>query len=427
MKKILKFVGLAVLAIVVLAGGFALYVHLTGIPRYQPGKVTLQVEVTPERVAHGKKIASMLCAGCHLDPATGKLTGKRMEDMPPQFGVAYSLNITRDPAKGIGAWTDGELAYLLRTGIARDGRYTPPWMVKLPKASDEEIAAIIAFLRSDDPWVQPSSVDDQASQPTFFAKFLTHVAFKPFEYPQQAIAAPPRSDRVAYGRHLADNLLGCFACHSADFATNNDLEPEKSKGFYGGGNAMPDLTGRMVHTANITFDAETGIGGWTEEQFIRAVKGGFRPDNTPIVYPMQPYVELEDDEVRAIYAYLKTVAPIRNAVTRIERAPVTAEAPDGKKVYFKYSCQSCHGENGVGLCDLTKNAQTKPDDQALTAFIKNPAATVPGAKMPSWEGVIEEAEYPALVAYVRTLSVPAGGGPGAGANSGGGAGRGLGR
>ena len=95
-----------------------------------------------------------------------------MDDMPPQFGVAYSLNITQHPQKGIGSWTDGEIAYLLRTGIARDGRYTPPWMVKLPRASDEEIASIIAFLRSDDPLVQASDVEDIPSRPTFFAKFL---------------------------------------------------------------------------------------------------------------------------------------------------------------------------------------------------------------------------------------------------------------
>jgi mono/diheme cytochrome c family protein len=427
-KKIFKFLGFALLFVLLAAAGAAAYIHFTGLPHYPVQKIDLKVEVTPERVERGRKIAGMLCAGCHLDTQTGRLTGHKMPDMPAQFGVAYSLNITQHPEKGIGSWTDGEIAFLLRTGIARDGRYTPPWMVKLPRASDEEIASIIAFLRSSDPLVQASDAEDFPSQPTFFTKFLTRVAFKPFPYPTQPIGAPDASaDRVARGRHLANNIAGCFACHSADFATNDDLDPEKSKGFYGGGNAMPDMNGQMVRTANITPDKETGIGGWTEDQFVRAVKGGFGPDNRPLVYPMEPYVELTDEEARAIWAYLQTVPAIRNVVERAPRPAAAADASEGEKIYYKYSCHSCHGESGVGRCDLRQELHKYPTDEALITFIRNPAATVPGSKMPAWEGVIEEGEYASLAAHVRTLGVARTAGAGAGANSGGGAGRGLGR
>ena len=47
----------------------------------------------------------MLCAGCHLDPVTQKLTGKQMVDAPHEFGRIFSKNITRHPTKGIGGWT----------------------------------------------------------------------------------------------------------------------------------------------------------------------------------------------------------------------------------------------------------------------------------------------------------------------------------
>jgi mono/diheme cytochrome c family protein len=403
MKKVLKALGVLVLLVVLAAGGFAAFVHFAGIPSYPVQKVDLEVEVTPERVARGRKIASMLCMECHRDPTTQKLTGQRMVDVPPQFGVAYSLNITQDPVKGIGAWTDGELAFLLRTGIARDGRYTPPWMPKFPRASDEEIASMIAFLRSDDPAVQAAPVDDHPSQSTFFMKFLTRVAFKPFAYPTQPIP-PPAADPLAQGKHLALNVLHCYGCHSADFSTNDENEPEKSKGFFGGGLAMLDAAGREIRTSNITLDPATGIGKWTEEEFVRAVRGSFRPDNTPILYPMQAYVELEDAEVRAIYAYLKTVPPVVNAVPRPAREPAPAGASDGKKIYYKYSCQSCHGETGVGLCDMREGSKKHPTDESLIAFIKNPAATVPGSKMPAWHGVIQENEYLPLVEYVRSLA-----------------------
>jgi cytochrome c2 len=119
---------------------------------------------------------------------------------------------------------------------------------------------------------------------------------------------------------------------------------------------------------------------------------------------MQAYVELEDAEVRAIYAYLKTVPPVVNAVPRSPRGAVPADATDGQKIYYKYSCQSCHGDTGVGLCDMREGSKKHPTDEALVAFIKNPAATVPGSKMPAWEGVIQENEYLPLVEYVRRLS-----------------------
>ena len=61
-----------------------------------------------------------------------------------QFGVIYSKNITKDPEHGIGKWTDGELLYLLRTGIKPDGRFLPV-MAKLQKMSDEDIQSIVAF------------------------------------------------------------------------------------------------------------------------------------------------------------------------------------------------------------------------------------------------------------------------------------------
>src|SRR5262245_2350820 len=204
MRRLLKWLGISVAVLVAVVGAAAAYVALAPIPRYAVGKVDFPVEVTPERVARGKRSVEMLCAGCHLDSATGALTGRRMPDLPAQFGEAWSLNITAHPAKGIGAWTNGEIARLLRTGIARDGRYTPPWMVKLPNASDEDIRDIIAFLRSDDPLVQARDVENHASRPSFLTKALCRVAFKPFPYPTREIAAPAPEDALAYGRYLVD-------------------------------------------------------------------------------------------------------------------------------------------------------------------------------------------------------------------------------
>jgi hypothetical protein len=121
MRKLLRILGYAIALIVLAIGGFLAYVALTGIPKYPPGKIDRKVEVTPERVARGRKIASLSCFNCHANATTRRLTGKRLDDAPKEFGPIYSKNITKDPAHGIGTWTDGELIYLLRTGSRPKG------------------------------------------------------------------------------------------------------------------------------------------------------------------------------------------------------------------------------------------------------------------------------------------------------------------
>jgi mono/diheme cytochrome c family protein len=402
MKKVLKWLGIAAALVAVVIAAAAAYVAVSPIPSYPVVKVEFPVDVTPERVARGRRSVEMLCAACHMDPATGALTGKRMPDLPRQFGESWSRNITAHPIKGIGSWTNGEIVYLLRTGIARDGRYTPPWMVKLPNASDEDLRDIVAFLRSDDPLVQARDVDDRESRPSFLTKLLCRVAFKPFPYPAHEVVAPAPADQVAYGRYLVDSRLLCYGCHSADFTTNDDLRPEKSAGYLGGGIAMPDLGGKLVRTANITPDAGTGIGRWTEAEFRRALKEGIRPDNRPLRYPMVPFRPLADEEADAIFAYLRSVPAVRNRVEPPE--PYVVAGDRGKQVYYAYGCNGCHGDTGHGQYDLRRGPERYLTDDELIAWIKHPERLRPGIAMPTWDGVIKEEEYAPLAGYVRTLA-----------------------
>src|SRR6185436_7228000 len=237
--------------------------------------------------------------------------GRPLVDVPAKFGAVTSRNITRHSDKGIGSWTDGEIAYLLRTGVARDGRYLPPWMIKLPHMADDDLQSIIAFLRSEDPLVAAADVDPPgATRPSFLTKLLCQVAFKKLPYPSHPIEAPPAADKVAHGRYLV-TALDCYGCHSASWQTMNIAEPERSAGFLGGGNVLTDLRGKPIRSANLTPD-ETGIGRWSQADLSRALRQGFRPDGTPIRAPMAPMPQLTDDEVGALRAYLRTVPPIRN-------------------------------------------------------------------------------------------------------------------
>jgi hypothetical protein len=317
MKKVFRYLGITILVIIVLVGLLATVIAVRGIPSYKAEKIELKVTPTPQRIAQGQRLATMLCRNCHFDGNTGRFTGHRMDDIP-QFGTIYSRNITSDKQHGIGNWTDGQLAYLLRTGLKPDGTYLPPYMPKLPHLSDEDLFSIIAFLRSEHPWVAPDPTEQPPSSPSFLTKMLTGLkVMKPFPYPEAPVLAPDTTNAVAWGKYIAIGQLDCYACHSKDFAKNDYLNPEKSEGFFGGGNEMSTASGKKITTLNLTMDEETGLGRWSEEEFIRAVKTGQVPHGEiALREPMAPYTMLSDKEARAIWAYLQTVPKIRNKVAR---------------------------------------------------------------------------------------------------------------
>lgn len=314
MKRFLKIAGIILGIILLVVLSFASYIQFSDIPDGEKKAVEMKVELSPERIANGQRIANMLCVQCHSDEQ-GKLTGKLLKDLPKEFGEIYSMNITQDKEKGIGTWTDGELYYFLRTGVRKDGKFSPPYMPKFLTMADDDLKDIIAWLRSDAYGVQATSEEAPASKPSFLTKLLCRVAFPPsaFPYPKAEIKKPDTTSLVKLGEYVLNGLTGCYACHSKDFKTNNDLEPAKSAGYCGGGNPMLNLQGEVVVSSNITFD-ETGIGNYSEDDFIQAVKYGKKKSGEMVRYPMFPHTGLTDQEVKAIYAYLKTIPQINNKV-----------------------------------------------------------------------------------------------------------------
>lgn len=324
MKKTFKVLGYVLAGIVLLLLILAAYVQIKGIPSYEVN-VPEQYAVSSDSlsIANGKRLVNLICTDCHLNNENGLLEGKKMTDIPSLFGEVWSANLN-NPKTGIGAYSNEELAYLLRTGIKKDGQYTPPWMVKLPNLADADLQDMLAFLRSDDPMLAASDKVQPACEPSFLVKALSQVVFKPFPYPEQEVPLPDPNDRLAKGAYLADAVVGCFSCHSADFTTNDDYTPTQSAGYYGGGTAMTDAADQTIYSANITMDTKTGIGSWTEEEFIKAVKWGGGP-KYPIRAPMPKYTALSDEEIGAIFAYLKSVPVVENEVDRTRPVQETAK------------------------------------------------------------------------------------------------------
>jgi cytochrome c2 len=315
MKKVMRFLLFALGFVVLLVAVFASFIAVRGVPKYKAAKTELKVEITPENVERGRQLSTMLCNDCHMDPNTGKLTGRQMDEIS-QFGAIYSKNITKDPKYGIGKWSDGEIAYLLRTGVTPTGKFLPV-MAKLSKMSDQDLNAIIAFLRSDHAWVQPDNMKLPESSYSFFAKFLTNIkAVKPMPFPDHAVPPPDTTNQVKWGEYVALNRVECYSCHSQDFAKNDYTNPAKSAGYFGGGNEFKMPDGSKMRSMNLTMDEETGIGTWTEEDFVKAVKTGVVPNGPALRQPMKPYADLTDGEVKAVFAYLKTIPKIKNKVDR---------------------------------------------------------------------------------------------------------------
>jgi cytochrome c1 len=133
----------------------------------------------------------------------------------------------------------------------------------------------------------------------------------------KTVPEPDTANQVKWGEYVSLYRVECYTCHSADFTTDDFINPEKSKGFFGGGNVFKLPDGSKITSLNLTMDEETGIGRWTEEEFVKAVKTGIVPNGQPALrQPMKPYADLTDGEAKAIYAYLKTIPKIENKVER---------------------------------------------------------------------------------------------------------------
>ncbi len=314
MKKFLKILGILIGIMVLAIAGTAAWVSLTDVPTHETKNLDIQIPTDSLSIANGAKIARTVCAYCHQGES-GKLDGRLFSPESEGFGDIWSGNLTHHPTAGLGRYKDGEIAYLLRTGIKRDGKLAGPFMF-FPNLSDQDLAAVIAFLRSDAPEVQPSEVV-RSSKFSFLAKALIKFgAFNPLDYDANPRLAPPATDQVAFGRYLATARYDCASCHSASFETNNILEPEKSPGYLAGGNPIADQEFNHIPSRNITPHPEHGIGKWSKEQFVAAVRSGIRPDGKAMSTAMPRFVLQDSVEINAIWAYLQTVPAMETTVAK---------------------------------------------------------------------------------------------------------------
>ncbi len=140
------------------------------------------------------------------------------------------------------------------------------------------------------------------------------------------LAGPAISeDRVERGKYLAA-IMDCAGCHTPGIFLG---KPDFSR-MLGGSEVGFQIPGLGIfYPPNLTPDAETGLGAWTEEDIIAAVRTGARPDGRLLApaMPWRSYAALSDDDAKALAAYLKSLPAVSHQVPPLTGASEKAPAP----------------------------------------------------------------------------------------------------
>jgi hypothetical protein len=326
MKKLFLVLGIVLLVIVVAIGGAISYIKIA-LPNV--GEATdLKIDYTPERIERGKYLANAvtICMDCHstrdwnkfsgpITPGTHGKGGERFDQSVGFPGVYYSKNIT--PA-GISRYTDGELYRVITTGVNKEGRAMFPVMPysHYGQMDDEDIFSIISYIRSLDP------LENQVTESV--SDFPMSVIINTIPAKGAPQKRPDPADTIAYGGYMV-NASGCIECHTQ--VDKGQVIPELA---FSGGRDFTMPGGSVLRSANITPDPETGIGSWTKKNFLARFKSyadsayvlpavGQGEYNT--IMPWTMYSNMTEQDLSAIYAYLRTVPAMKNQVVKFTPPP----------------------------------------------------------------------------------------------------------
>jgi mono/diheme cytochrome c family protein len=323
MKSLFKWTAIAVIALGILAVT-AITATIGWRPFIGPSfrEVTnRKFESTPQRIERGRYLATAVagCFGCHSEhdwkshgaPLLAGMKGAGevmpLADLP---GRVIAPNITPDIDTGIGAWSDDELSRAIREGVDRNGRTLFPMMPyqNFRHMSDEDLASVIVYLRTL-PAVRHVLPKTDIIFPV---KYLMQSAPEPVTGPVSSDIATS-ADPVKRGEYLV-NLADCAFCHTPHVRG----EPVADMDFAGG---MP-FTGPWgtVAAANLTPD-DSGIKYYDEPLFVQALRTGYvRARELKPIMPYGEYGQMTDDDLKAIFAYLRTLKPVKHRVDNSEAA-----------------------------------------------------------------------------------------------------------
>lgn len=247
------------------------------------------------------------------------------------WGRSFTANLTSDVETGIGGWTERQFIDTIRTGrhfgTGRPLLPPMPWPA-FRELADEDLAAMFAYLKT------VPAIRNRVPDPV--APSGPAMPEPPAPPPVTLAVAPGHADPVARGRYLV-TAKGCGDCHTPMRMGAQGPEYDRSRtlaGFDARG-AVPPMppigdaaevytlepafagAWGMSFAANLTPDAETGIGTWTEQQFVDTLRNGRHQGRGRQLLPPMPWPvfgQMTDADLKAMFAYLKTVPAVRNKV-----------------------------------------------------------------------------------------------------------------
>jgi mono/diheme cytochrome c family protein len=255
--------------------------------RFTVPEHTLATPSDSATIARGEHLATIRgCVDCH----GAGLRGNTLVD-EPILGRLAGPNLTRG---GRGAeLTPRDWERAVRHGVRRDGRpllFMPS--NEFTVLTDQDLSAIIAYARSVHPVRQqaPSSYAGPMLRTLYAAGQVKLLAAEEVKHDRAHEASVAAEPTPAFGKYLSS---GCVGCHGDGLS----------------GGKIPGGPPEWGPAANIT---PAGIGKWSETDFARALRTGRRPDGSAIdstVMPIRLLRHMDDVEVAALYAYLRTVQP----------------------------------------------------------------------------------------------------------------------
>jgi len=224
-------------------------------------------------------------------------------DLP---GRLVAPNLTPDKETGAGNWTDDMLARAVREGIGHDGRTLFPLMpyMNYRELPDEDLASVIVYMRS----LAPVKNALPQTEIIFPVKYLIRSAPEPVT---ATVPAPDLSDPVKRGAFLV-RMASCADCHTAQ----ERGQPKPGLEFAGGLLFTPPEG--TVMAANITPDA-SGISYYDEDFFVETIRTGkVKARSLSPVMPWVFYRDMTDEDLKAMFAYIRTLKPVRHTVDNTE-------------------------------------------------------------------------------------------------------------
>jgi cytochrome c2 len=279
----------------------------------------IHIALTPQRIVRGKYLANhvSLCMDCHSQRDWSKPIGEIAADklggggdnFGAELGVPGTIYVPNITPYRLRSWTDGEILRALTTGERKDGSAIYPLMPwpAFSKMDREDLYAIIAYLRT-------LPAIKTADYPKPVLDFPENILIHTLPRKTDSGHIPLTSDTVNYGAYLV-NAASCSFCHS---------QKKDGKVIAGldlaGGVGFP-MGGKTAYSANLTPDQETGIGNWTREAFVDRFKSftdsaqkADKKSIAPSLMPWYDYSGMTTTDLKAIYAYLRSLKPIRNKV-----------------------------------------------------------------------------------------------------------------